>query len=212
MKKVVIQPLYFGPIDLFVAIANAEELVFEINDNYQKQSYRTRQYIYGANGKLLLNIPIKHTGNNSHQLLKDVQIENDFKWQRLHWKSLESAYRTSPYFEFFEDEFYPLYHKKYTYLKDFTVEAWKLILESLGFDLKISYTNEFVQDYSEFENFKDVRKLAVAKRKVATPLENYIQVFDSKKGFLNNLSILDLLFNEGTNAGVYLQNQNAPKV
>lgn len=204
MQEAIVHPLYFGPIDLFVPIAKAESLRFEINDNYQKQSYRTRQYIYGANGKLLLNIPIKHSGDGKHQLLKEVKIENDFKWQILHWKSLESAYRTSPYFEFFEDDFYPIYHKKYDYLIDFTQAAWQVLLESLGLELPIHYTSAYQESYIADE-LKDLRYLAKAKRKPDIALDNYIQVFESKKGFLNNLSILDLLFNEGTNVLSYLQ-------
>lgn len=206
-QEALIHPLYFGPIDLFVPIAKASAIRFEINDNYQKQSYRTRQYIYGANGKLLLNIPIKHLGNGQHQLLKEVKIENDFKWQILHWKSLESAYRTSPYFEFFEDDFYPIYHTKFEYLTDFTEAAWKLLLESLGLDLSINYTTVYQESYAPTQEILDLRHLAKAKRKPALELNPYIQVFESKKGFLNNLSILDLLFNEGTNSLSYLQNQ-----
>lgn len=205
MQEALIQPLYFGPIDLFVPLAKSTSLRFEINDNYQKQSYRTRQYIYGANGKLLLNIPIKHRGDGNHQLLKDVKIENDFKWQILHWKSLESAYRTSPYFEFFEDDFHPIYHQKFEYLIDFTQAAWNVLLESLGLDLPIEHTSIFQEDYAENKDITDLRYLAKAKRKPSLELDSYVQVFESKKGYLKNLSILDLLFNEGTNALPYLQ-------
>jgi hypothetical protein len=208
MQQAIIQPLYFGPIDLFAHLVKADSICFEINDNYQKQSYRTRQYIYGANGKLLLNIPIKHSSNGGHQLLKEVKIENDFKWQMLHWKSLESAYRTSPYFEFFEDDFYPIYHKKYTSLIDFTQAAWKVLIESLNVDLNITYTSTYKESYADTKEITDLRYLAKAKRKPNLELEPYIQVFESKKGYLNNLSILDLLFNEGTNAMSYLQNLN----
>ncbi|GGE19572.1 WbqC family protein [Psychroflexus salis] len=209
MKKTLVQPLYFGPIDLFVPIAQADALAFEINENYQKQSYRTRQYIYGANGKLLLNIPIKHNGSGAHQLLKEVKIENDFKWQRLHWKSLESAYRTSPYFEFFEDDFYPLYHKKYEYLIDFTQDAWQVLLASLGLDLQIEFTSKYQEAQTDKEEINDLRFLGKAKRTANLNLDKYIQVFESKKGFISNLSILDLLFNEGTNALAYLRTQEA---
>lgn len=201
--KALIQPLYFGPIDLFLNIAKSKCICFEINDNYQKQSYRTRQYIYGANGKLLLNIPIKHNSDGQRQLLKEVKIENDFKWQQLHWRSLEAAYRTSPFFEYFEDDFYPIYHTKYNYLVDFTQAAWQLLLDSLGLDLSIEYTSHFHESYDEMN---DLRNLAKAKRKSSLPLDKYIQVFESKGGFLSNLSVLDLLFNEGTHALTYLRN------
>ncbi len=113
MKAVLLHPCYFGPISEFVAIAKTESVIFENEDNYQKQTYRSRMYIYGANGKLSLNIPIKHTGDKSqHQKYKNVRIENEFGWQKQHWKSLQTAYRTSPFFEFYEDDLAPLYHRK----------------------------------------------------------------------------------------------------
>lgn len=204
-QEAVIQPLYFGPIDLFVSIAKSESLCFEVNDNYQKQSYRTRQYIYGANGKLLLNIPIKHSNNGQRQLLKEVKIENDFKWQVLHWRSLEAAYRTSPFFEYFEDDFYPIYHTKYQYLIDFTQAAWQVLLYSLGLEIKLNHTTNYQEEYSK-DAVIDLRKYAVAKRKPLVEIQKYIQVFEVKKGFIPNLSILDLLFNEGNNALNYLEN------
>lgn len=203
-QEALIQPLYFGPIDLFLHLAKTASICFEINDNYQKQSYRTRQYIYGANGQLLLNIPIKHNNSGQRQLLKEVKIENDFKWQQLHWRSLESAYRTSPFFEYFEDDFHPLYHTKFNYLIDFTQAAWQLVLDSIGLDLPIRQTTAFKEKYSI--EITDLRHLAVAKRKSSVVVSKYIQVFESKKGFIANLSILDLLFNEGTNTLNYLEN------
>ena len=101
--NVLLHPTYFANIASFVAIAKGTEVIFEVADNYQKQTYRNRCHIYGANGKLSLNIPVNHTHKN-RQLYKDVKISNDNKWQSHHWKSLQSAYRTSPFFEYYEDE------------------------------------------------------------------------------------------------------------
>lgn len=201
----IVHPLYFGPIDLFVDIAKLDTIWFETHDNYQKQTYRTRQYIYGANGKLLLNIPIKHTGDGKRQLLKEIKIESAFKWQLLHWRSLEAAYRTSPFFEYFEDDLYPLYHTSYLYLIDFTMAAWDFIIESLGLEIACQPTTQYQETYPSSFQHVDLRNLAVSKRKVAYELPSYTQVFESKAGFINNLSILDLLFNEGTNALNYLK-------
>jgi len=97
-------PTYFSPISQYVAIENSKEIIFENQDNFQKQTYRNRCYIYGANGKQLLNVPIKHNKTDKRQKTKDTLIENSFPWQDQHFKSLQSAYRSSPFFEFFEDD------------------------------------------------------------------------------------------------------------
>jgi hypothetical protein len=191
---------------MYACIAQADSFVFEKEDHYQKQTYRTRQYIYGANGKLLLNIPIKHRENKTdqHQKYKDIRIENAFKWQRLHWKSLEAAYRTSPFFEFYEDEFAPLFEKKANFLMDFNLMATKIIFECLQLDFSFEITEEFKL---KPEDYNDQRHLVNSKRKSVANLEEYIQVFQTKYGYIPNLSILDLLFNTGPSALGYLDSQ-----
>lgn len=205
MERLLLHPCYFGPVSQFVGIAQAGELIFENEDNYQKQTYRNRMYIYGANGKLLLNIPIKHTGNKSgHQKYKDVRIENDFDWQKQHWKSLQTVYRTSPFFEFYEDDFLPLYAKGYNFLMDFNYHCLDLALECLQIDKEYSKTAEYILEPTDLA---DGRSLVKAKGEKKFVLEPYTQVFESKFGYLNDLSIVDLIFNEGPNAANYLQNQ-----
>lgn len=206
MDQVLLHPSYFGPISQYVAIAEANRIVFENEDNYQKQTYRNRMYIYGANGKLLLNIPIKHTGDKSqHQKYKEVRIENNFPWQKQHWKSLQTVYRTSPFFEFYEDEFHPLYHEKFEFLMDFNYRCTQLALECLQLEVHISKTSEFILNP---KNFTDARFLVEAKSSKKNIFAPYTQVFDTKFGYLNDLSIVDLIFNEGPNGLTYLQNQD----
>ncbi len=205
MKPTLLHPTYFGSIAQFVAIVQAETLIFEDCDNYQKQTYRNRTYIYGANGKLLLTIPIKHSGKDNRQLYKDVRIENAFQWQLLHWKSIETAYRTSPFFEFYEDEFIHLFEKKREFLLDFNYECLQVISDCLQQDNIYSKTTSYKKDV---EDYHDMRILATAKKEAPMKPENYIQVFSDKYGFIPNLSILDLLFNEGTNTITYLENQS----
>ncbi len=196
--------MYFGSIAQFVAIAQAENVVFENEDNFQKQTYRNRTYIYGANGKLLLTVPIKHSGKEIRQHYKDIRIENDFEWQQLHWKSLETAYRTSPFFEYYEDELVSLFQKKKEFLLDFNYECMQILFDCLQLDISFSKTKSY---HKNPENLIDKRQLVNARRENEYPLESYIQVFSEKYGFLSNLSILDLLFNEGTNALTYLEHQ-----
>lgn len=207
MPKLLVHPCYMGPVSEFVALSKAPEVLFENEDNYQKQTYRNRMYIYGANGKLLLNIPVKHTGEKKqHQKYREVRIENDFHWQKQHWKSLQSAYRTSPFFEFYEDDFQPLYSKNYKFLLDFNYDCLEVALECLQLDLDFQKTDKYESDPS---SVIDARFLVEAKKE-NYDFEPYTQVFESKFGYINNLSIVDLIFNEGPNALSYLERQTIP--
>ena len=182
-----------------VAVANACELIFEIEDNFQKQTNRTRAYIYSPNGIQILNIPVKHA-NILHQKTKDVKIENDFDWQKQHLKSLEAAYRSSPFFEYFEDELQPIFFKKHKFLLDLNLESIELCFKFLRLNKTFTKTEEYFRAPS---NTADYRKLADGKKDQFQG-NNYKQVFDSKHGFLNNLSVLDLIFNDGKFAIDYL--------
>ena len=116
MQKNLLHPTYFPTIASFSLIIK-EPCVMEVSDNYQKQTFRNRTYIYGANGKQLLTVPILHTGGETgRQLYKNVKIDNNVSWQKLHWKTLQTAYRTSPYFEFYEDAISPDFEKIFFFL------------------------------------------------------------------------------------------------
>jgi hypothetical protein len=160
-------------------------------------------YIYGANGRLSLNIPIKHlpkTEGKVHQKYYDVRIDNDSKWQSIHWKSLKSAYQTSPFFEYYEDDLALLFKTEYSLLYEFNYNCFVTILECLQLDLVFEKSKEY--EKSPLDKV-DLRHLSNAKQKIAIP--EYIQVFQEKHGFISNLCILDLLFNEGPNALEYLK-------
>jgi len=202
--KTLIFPTYFPSISHYVAILKTENVVLEIGDHFQKQTNRNRMYIHSPNGKQLLNIPIKHAENGHlHQKTKDVRIENDFGWQKQHFKSLEAAYRTSPYFEYFEDDFRPIFEKKHTFLLDLNLEVFETLNEALGLKLTIETSDLFEKNP---ENCLDARDLSNGK-KDNNNFETYAQVFDDKNGFINNLSIFDLLCNEGRHAVAYLKRQ-----
>lgn len=203
-NTIILHPTYFPSISHYVAMAQAEELVFEVEDNFQKQTNRNRMYIHSANGIQMLNIPIKHNKEGLHQKFKEVEIEYAFGWQKQHFKSLEAAYRTSPYFEYFEDDIRSLFEKQHKYMLDLNLEIHEVITECLGVDWKYRKTEEYLKEVSV--DVIDFRTLANGK-KDENQFEPYIQVFDDKNGFLNNLSILDLLFNEGRSAVAYLQRQ-----
>ncbi|MDX1543082.1 MAG: WbqC family protein [Christiangramia sp.] len=210
MKTVLLHPAYFGPISQWVAIVKADKVIFENEDNYQKQTYRNRMYIYDANGRLNLNIPIKHSSalglnTNGRQKYKDVQIENSFDWQLQHWRAFKASYQTSPFFEFYEDELYPLYKKEFKYLMDFNYHCMEFVADCLQIDWKFEKTDEFILEPTGLTNF---RSLVNAKSKHVFQNTPYTQVFDSKEGFLPDLCILDLIYNEGNAALDYLEAQD----
>lgn len=202
MNTILIQPTYLPSILQMAYTIQADKVLFEHHDNYQKQSYRNRIYIATANGRLTLNIPVKHSTGNSHKKTSEALIENSFLWQRQHWRSIQIAYRTSPFFEFYEDELAPLYNREYENLLDFNETSIKIILEALQIDIK--WTNTLA--YNENPEALDLRFMADAKRKDKIEIPPYNQVFQDKQGFIPHLSIIDLLFNEGPNALNYLEN------
>lgn len=180
------------------------EICWEIWDNFQKQTHRNRAYICTDRGRLMLNIPIQHVGKNQgRQLYKDVKVENDYNWQRQHWRTLQTAYRTSPYFEFYEDDIAPLYTKTYTHLLDYNLKSIEIICSCLQLDMPNLRTEKFELQPAPI---LDMRYLVDAKRKVEFVQPAYVQVFGDRHGFIENTSVLDLLFNEGTNALSYLKN------
>ena len=197
-----IHPTYFPSISHFVAIAQADTICYEVDDNFQKQTNRNRMYLYSPNGVQILNIPIKHS-ENPHQKTKDVKIEYDFDWRKQHFKSLEAAYRSSPFFEYFEDELRPIFDKKHTFLMDLNFESIELCFKFLRIEKETSKTLEYFREVSGVHDF---RSLANGK-KDTSKFEAYPQVFKNKHGFINNLSVLDLIFNEGKFALDYLKAQ-----
>lgn len=193
-------PTYFSPISQYAALVNTEEITFEMEDNFQKQSYRNRCYIFNTNGKQLLNIPIKHLISSGRKKTKDTLVENRTPWQNQHFKSLKIAYRNSPFFEFYVDDMAPLFEKKYKYLQDVNIATFLFISEALQLDTNFTKTTSYIHT-SDNEDFRNLASAKVPHEKRA---DTYIQMFDDKHGFIPNLSILDLLFMEGPNAISFL--------
>lgn len=202
--NILIHPTYFPSISHFAAMVQSENITFEVEDNFQKQTNRNRTYIYSPNGIQLLNIPVKHL-KESHQKTKDIKIETDFDWQKQHFKSLEAGYRSSPFFEFFEDDIRPIFEKKYTFLLDLNFEVLAILSKCFRMKLKYSTTTEYFHEV-DTAIITDFRALVNGKKDLSA-FESYTQVFDDKYGFINNLSVLDLLFNEGKYAMDYLKKQ-----
>ncbi len=199
--EALLHPTYFPSISHFVVMAQSSNVVFEMEDNFQKQTNRNRMYIYSPNGIQLLNIPVKHS-KLLHQKTKDIQLETAFDWQKQHFKSLEAAYRNSPFFEYFEDDIRPIFEKKHVFLIDLNLQTMEIVSKCLGMNFEVIESEEYFTQ----PNQTDFRPLVNGK-KDRSEFEAYPQVFEEKFNFINNLSILDLIFNEGRYALTYLKNQ-----
>lgn len=193
-------PTYFSPISQYSEIVKSDTITFEVEDNFQKQTYRNRCYIYGANGKQLLNIPVSHRSGSNRKKTKDTLVSSEADWQRHHYKSIKIAYQSSPFFEFYEDDLSVIFTKNYKYLLDVTLDTFRFFNDALELEKDFSKTTEYQVDPKQ----QDFRELSNVKQEKKRDFKPYIQVFDDKHGFLENLSMLDLLFMEGPNSFSHL--------
>ncbi len=201
-KMTLLQPTYFSPVIQYVAIAKSKEIVFEVEDNFQKQTYRNRCYIYTADGKHSLNVPIQHS-KGIKQKTKDIKIDYKDDWHKIHLKTLETAYSSSPFFEYYIDDLKAVFEKRIEFLLDLNLKCHEFAMDALQLKIPTSKTIEF----NEKVNYLDARNLAIAKPEKMFNLEKYYQIFSANHNFISNLSILDLLFMEGPNALNYLESQ-----
>lgn len=202
MNNILLYPTYFPSISHYITMITAKSVTFEVEDTFQKQTNRNRMYIYSPNGMQMLNISVKHDGTKC--AFKDIKIDNQYKWQKNHFKSLEAAYKNSPFYEYFIDDLQPIFEKKHEFMLDLNFEIFERINDALGISIPFDKTTEYFHKVTDKTDFRNL----VNGKKDATQIEPYTQVFDNKHGFINNLSILDLLFNEGRYAVDYLKQQH----
>ncbi|WP_365334722.1 WbqC family protein [uncultured Mucilaginibacter sp.] len=197
----VLPMFYLPPVEYFTVLNNNKSnVLIEKHEHFPKQTYRNRAHVYTPDGLLSLVVPVIK-GSKVHTAVKDVKISYDFNWQRLHWMSLQACYRRSAYFEFYEDDFARFYEDKFDYLFDYNEQLLSMILKFLKLPAKLTYTEEYHRAY---DDLADYRNSIHPKKDAAFEQKPYFQVFEERKGFLKNLSIVDLLFNQGPQAISYL--------
>ena len=192
--KIIIHPTYFPNIFSFKTIINSTNILFEVNDHYVKQTLRNRTSIHAANGKLNLSVPVKFSSTKKEKY-KDIKICYDSNWQKIHLKSIESAYKNSPFYDFFEDYFINFYNKKEKFLVDLNFSSIRLIFEILEKELNCNFTNEYLEKYVDLTDYRSLLTNKNFNEKV--DFKNYTQVFQEKNGSIENLSSIDLIFNKG---------------
>ena len=193
---------YLAPVSHYSAYYRAEKVWLEVCDHFTKQTLRNRCYIDSPNGALALTIPVvKEEGKT---MMRDIRISDHGNWRHQHWVALESSYRQSPFFEYYADDFAPFYEKKWTFLADFNEELMALTASLLDISRPVERTTSY-----EGNNFGSCFKEGRVDMPAATgdnriDTRPYYQVFASRHGFLPNLSIVDLLFNQGPEGVLWL--------
>ncbi len=199
----ILSTAYSPPIEYFASFINSQTLLIECCENYQKQTYRNRCHILTANGLLPLIIPIVRS---SSKYIKDIRIDNSSQWQLKHWRAIFSAYKSSPFFDYYDIYLESLYSRCYNFLFDFNTELLKEIIDLLNLGTQIEYSSSYIDNvspsYVDLRSEFNPKKPSVYYKK---DMIKYHQVFDHKFGFVSGLSIIDLLFNEGPMAYNYLE-------
>lgn len=186
-------PLYLAPIPLYVQLYAADALLVDDVSPFVKQTYRSRAVIATENGSQQLTIPVVHDGGK--MTMRDVRISEHGNWRHQHWNAIVSAYRKSPFFEYYADDFAHFYEERDGFLLDFNLRLHGVVSELLGLERKVKFLSDEAPDAAV-----DLRRIAEPKALEAfdgVMLQPYYQVFAQRNGFIPSLSIVDLLFNMG---------------
>ncbi len=200
MNEIILPTAYLPPVHYLYLILNADKILIEQQEYFVKQSCRNRCSIYTANGPLHLSIPLMKQGDK--EPTRDKKISYTENWQTIHWRSISSAYRSSPYFEYLEADFQPFYNKRYTFLLDLNMELLNLLLKLFQIPKTTELTAEYLKTYPGGNDFRQAFKPGNTPDNSSFPL--YYQVFSNRHGFIPGLSCIDLLFHEGKYASDFL--------
>ena len=220
---------YFPPISYFAAMAeemsglidrkdggsscelSPSVVYIEACENYQKQSYRNRCRFYAADGVQALSFPVIHEGGTYKHPVKDIKIDYSTPWLQQHKRAIVSAYRTSAYFEYYQDELFEILDSMPERLIDLNMALLRFFIEKTGLKVDLRLTDEYSQDGLVGDVKCDDLREAIHPKRTNTILPDlklekpYFQVFAPKHGFKSDLSIMDLLFNEGPDSILYLK-------
>lgn len=197
-KTVLLSSAYLPPVSYFSKLYAYEKVCVERFDHYMKQSYRNRCVIASAAGPLSLTIPTEKS-EDPKCLMKDVRISDHGNWRHVHWNAFVAAYKQSPFFDYYADEFHEFFEKRYSFLFDFNTELCNWLCEQLDMHLVVTWSDDFIVDTAGMDDFREQihPKKRLQMEDASFKAVPYYQVFQEKQGFQADLSVADLLFNMG---------------
>lgn len=193
---------YCGPISSYLLATKSGKLIVESYENYQKKSYRNRAVINSPNGEIILSVPLQ-SGKNAATPITEVKISYADDWIKNHLKAMETGYRHSPFYEYYIDDIEEILRREHLYLFDLNAELLDYFIDNMHLDIVTEKTKTYQKEYTD--DTHDMRKMSYRTKRNIN-IKSYRQPFDDKFSFLNDLSVLDLLFCVGTESVLYLQN------
>jgi len=194
--------LPFGNIEYWSLLSKATHVALDMAEHFEKRSFRNRYYIAAAHGIQCLSLPLL-AGRNQRAAMQDVKISYAENWRQQHWRSLYSSYNRAPYFEYYKDELEDFFLQRYEQLTDFNLASFEWIKNQLGLSFETTYLTAYKKIYPDTHDIRNIKP----NDKNSNRFPHYYQVFEDRNGFTANLSVLDLLFNEGRYAAEYLKTQ-----
>ena len=205
-KDIILGSAYLAPVSYFAALYSCRKAYIERYDHYMKQTYRNRCVIASADGPLALTIPVEKSSEGKCAM-KDIRVSEHGNWRHVHRNAFVAAYKQSPFFDYYADEFNAFLDRKYEFLYDFNMELTQWICEQIDIQPEFIPTTEYMD---ADKGFLDLRDVIHPKKSVEDMFSfyhpvPYYQVFDSRNGFQPDLSIVDLLFNMGSESLLVLR-------
>ena len=201
--KIITHPLYLAAVPLYARLYASESMVIDDAAPFVKQTFRNRAVIATENGTQSLTIPVVHDGGKI--AMRDVRISEHGNWRHQHWNAIVSAYRKSPFFDYYADDFAHFYEERDGFLMDFNLRLHGVVSELLGLERKVGLLSDEAFDAADVVDLRRIAEPRALETVEGVALQPYYQVFARRNGFIPSLSILDLLFNMGPEGLVVLR-------